>query len=105
MISYSAGGDLPKILQIVHTIRERIRVKGKLKSLTAQGRTQAYLVCSAPPALGLIMYFIDRQKMALLTDTFAGQVMMCLAIALEVVGIVVTIENYETRRLGETNEF
>ena len=85
------GGNLPATLQrIVRTVRERERVEGKLKALTAQGRTQAMLLCSAPPAIGVCMYLWDPSKMSLLTDTFQGQVLLCLAIVLEVIGIAVT---------------
>ena len=85
------GGNLPATLQkIVRTIRERDRVEGKLRALTAQGRTQAILLCSAPPAIGVCMFLWDPGKMSLLTDTFPGQALLCLAIVLEVVGIAVT---------------
>ena len=90
-IGTQLGGNLPAVLQrIVSTVRERQRVEGKLRSLTAQGRMQAILLCSAPPALGVGMYLWDPQKMALLTETIPGQVLLCLAIALEVIGIFAT---------------
>ncbi len=91
IISSRLGGRLPDMLkQIVKTIRERERVEGKLKALTAQGRAQAFLLCSAPPALGIGMYLYDKEKMALLTDFWVGQILLCIAITLEVVGIFVT---------------
>jgi Flp pilus assembly protein TadB len=91
IISSQLGGNLPAMLrQIVATIRERQRVEGKLKALTAQGRAQALLLCSAPPLLGIGMYLYDPSKMSLLTDYWVGQILLCLAILLEVVGIFVT---------------
>ena len=91
IIGTQLGGNIPDILKrIVSTIRDRQRVEGKLKSLTAQGRTQALLLCSAPPVIGILMYFWDPQKMALLTNTFNGQILLGLAIVLEVVGILAT---------------
>lgn len=91
IIGSQLGGNLPAVLgRIVSTVRERERVEGKLKSLTAQGRTQAALLCAAPPVLGVGMYLWDPQKMALLTDTFPGQILLCMAIGLEVIGIFAT---------------
>ena len=91
IISSRLGGRLPDMLkQIVKTIRERERVEGKLQALTAQGRAQAALLCAAPPALGIGMYLYDKQKMALLTDFWVGQILLCIAITLELVGIFVT---------------
>jgi len=92
IISSQLGGRLPVMLQkIIGTIRERQRVEGKLASLTAQGRAQAVLLCSAPPVLGFGMYFYDPAMMSLLTDQFIGQIFLVIAILLEVIGIVVTM--------------
>ncbi len=91
IIASRLGGRLPEMLsRIVSTIRERQRVEGKLKALTAQGRAQAFLLCSAPPVLGIGMYLYDPSKMRLMTDSLVGQVLLALAIILEVVGIFVT---------------
>ena len=85
------GGNLPEVLQrIAVTIRERERVEGKLRALTAQGRTQAFILCSAPPAIGVLMYLYEPNKMRLFFDSFTGQVLFCLAVILELVGIAVT---------------
>jgi len=91
IIGNQIGGNLPDILKkIVETIRERERVSGKLDALTAQGRTQSILLCSAPPAIGIMMYLWDPEKIALFTTTFAGQVLLSLAVALELIGIFAT---------------
>jgi tight adherence protein B len=91
IIATQLGGNLPETLtRIVRTIRERDRVEGKLKALTAQGRTQAIILCSAPPLIGVLMYFYDPEKMRLFTSTFIGQVLLVAAIILEVIGIMVT---------------
>jgi tight adherence protein B len=92
IISSQLGGNLPEMLRkIVSTIRERQRVEGKLKALTAQGRAQAFLLCSAPPVLGVGMYLYDPSKMGLLTNYWVGQILLCLAIVLEIVGIFATM--------------
>jgi tight adherence protein B len=93
IIGSQLGGKLPQILQkIIKTIRERERVEGRLKSLTAQGRSQAALLCAAPPVLGVGLFFYDPGKMSLMTDTVLGQILLGLAIALELIGIVVTLK-------------
>ncbi len=91
MIGHRLGGHIPQILErISDTIRERSRVEGRLAALTAQGRTQAVLLCSAPPLLFLLMGLWDQDKVALLTGTFGGQVILTLATILEICGIVAT---------------
>lgn len=93
MIGAKLGGRLPEILtKIVHTIRERERVEGRLKALTAQGRSQAFLLCAAPPLLAVGLYFYDPIKMGLMTGTTVGQLMLSAAAVLEVIGIAVTLK-------------
>lgn len=91
IVSSRLGGRLPEILkEIVATIRERERVEGKLKALTAQGRAQSAILMAAPPLMGIGLYLYDPSKMALLTDYWVGQILLTIAIVLEIVGIVVT---------------
>jgi tight adherence protein B len=91
IIATELGGNLPEILRrIVGTIRERQRVEGKLQSLTAQGRTQAALLMAAPPAFGFFMYLWDPTRTKLLVETGTGQILLSIAVVLEIVGILVT---------------
>ncbi len=91
IISSRLGGKLTAALQqIAKTIRERQRVEGRLKALTAQGRAQAMLLICAPPALGLGMYYCDTARFSLFFTSFIGQFLFAGAIILEVVGIYVT---------------
>lgn len=91
IVSSRLGGKLTVALQqIAKTIRERQRVEGRLKALTAQGRAQAILLISAPPALGCGMYFFDTVRFSLFFNSFIGQLLFAGAIILEIVGIYVT---------------
>ncbi len=55
-IQQQSGGNLAEILDtIAYTIRERVRIKGEIKTLTAQGRMSGYVVGFLPLGLmGLI---------------------------------------------------
>ncbi|HUR16086.1 MAG TPA: type II secretion system F family protein [Candidatus Limnocylindrales bacterium] len=58
-IQHSVGGNLAEILDtIAFTIRERVRIKGEIKTLTAQQRMSGYVVGFLPVALVLIMSVI-----------------------------------------------
>lgn len=91
IIGRKLGGPLPQILaRIAVTIRERERVQGKLKTLTAQGRSQGAILCSAPILFAVMMRIFAPEKMAMLTSNSVGQVLFGIAIILEVTGIAVT---------------
>jgi tight adherence protein B len=51
-IQHTVGGNLAEILDsIAYTIRERIRIKGEIRTLTAQQRLSGYVVGFLPMAL------------------------------------------------------
>ena len=64
-IQYQVGGNLAEILDsIAYTIRERIRIKGEIRSLTAQQRMSGYVVAFLPVALGGFLFLIAPDFLA-----------------------------------------
>jgi tight adherence protein B len=64
-IQYQVGGNLAEILDsIAYTIRERIRIKGEIRSLTAQQKYSGYLVAFLPIALGGFLFVVAPDFMA-----------------------------------------
>jgi tight adherence protein B len=56
-IQHQVGGNLAEILDsIAFTIRERIRIKGEIRTLTAQQRLSGYVVCGLPFFLALFIF-------------------------------------------------
>ena len=61
-IQREVGGNLAEILDIIsHTIRERVRIKGEIRTLTAQGRLTGWVVSLLPIGLALALYSINPQ--------------------------------------------
>ncbi len=59
-IQREVGGNLTEVLdRISHTIRERVRIKGEIRTLTAQGRISGWAIGFLPVALALILYRIN----------------------------------------------
>jgi tight adherence protein B len=56
-IQHQVGGNLAEILDsIAFTIRERVRIKGEIRALTAQQRMSGYVVGGLPIALAGMIY-------------------------------------------------
>jgi tight adherence protein B len=56
-IQHTVGGNLAEILDsIAYTIRERVRIKGEIRSLTAQQRLSGYVVGFLPIGLAGFIY-------------------------------------------------
>lgn len=63
-VQREVGGNLAEILDsISHTIRERVRIKGEISTLTAQGMMTGYVVSLLPIGLGLFLYLVNRPYM------------------------------------------
>ena len=76
-IQGKVGGNLAEILDTIgHTIRERIRIKGEIRALTAQQMISGYVLTFLPVALGLILYMINKSYMSLLFSDPCGWIMV-----------------------------
>jgi tight adherence protein B len=63
-IQYQVGGNLAEILDsIAYTIRERVRIQGEIRTLTAQQRISGYLVAFLPIGLAGILFLIAPKFM------------------------------------------
>lgn len=61
MIHRQTGGNFAELLHRLGTvIRERYRIRGSIKSLTAEGRLQAIILLALPPAMLGIMLAMNR---------------------------------------------
>jgi tight adherence protein B len=66
-VQREVGGNLAEILDTIsHTIRERVRLKGEIRVLTAQMSTSATLLSILPVGVILVLYLINRDYIMLL---------------------------------------
>jgi len=87
------GGNLAETFDtIVTTIRERIRVEDKIKTLTAQGFYQGVIVMSVPPLMGTIFYLTDPDFMRPLWETPIGWAILFGVVGLEVLGMFLILK-------------
>ncbi|WP_372806225.1 type II secretion system F family protein [Pontiella sp.] len=82
-ISRQTGGNLTEVFdRIAETIRERRRIEGKIKSLTAQGRIQGIIVSLIPIFLAAFLYFYDPGMMIGFFRSVAGIAIMVIILIL-----------------------
>ncbi len=86
-IQRQTGGDLAEILdRIGHVIRERFKILGQVKALTAEGRLSGIVLIALPIGLFLLMLFMKPDYIRLLWTEDAGIKMSVGAIVLMIVG-------------------
>lgn len=89
LIQKEVGGNLAEILDTIgKTIRERIRIKGELKTLTAQGKLSGMVIGGIPLFLGLALYFMNREYLMLLFTNPIGQFLFGMAVFNEIIGMI-----------------
>jgi tight adherence protein B len=86
-IHRTVGGNLAEILDnIAYTIRERIRIKGEISTLTAQARASGTLITILPIGLAVFMYFITPSYFVPMTQNFVGWAMIGAALFMIFIG-------------------
>jgi len=82
------GGNLSETFDVIaHTITERKKVQGKIKSLTAQGMSQGVLVCLMPWGMMLLFSMLDASYMAPFFTTALGWMMITTVFVLDAAGM------------------
>lgn len=75
------GGDLAEILDAVNeTIRDRNRIRRRIKALSAEGRISAIILSIIPLALTLVISIINPAYIGELVETGLGQVLIVFGV-------------------------
>jgi len=89
VIQRRVGGDLSEILgNIAHMIRERVRIRGEIQTLTAQAQMSAWLVGLLPIVLAVVMTMMQPDQMRILIDDPVGRILVLAGVGLQIVGFI-----------------
>ncbi len=90
LIHMQVGGNLAEILEtIADTVRERTKIMGEMRALTAEGRISGIILVALPIFLGLVLYGMQPDYMKImLTDPIGPQIIGAAA-ALQFVGVLI----------------
>ncbi len=67
LVQQQTGGNLSELLdRLADVVRQRFRVRGKIRALTAEGRMQSLVLLALPPTLLVIILLINRNYMQIL---------------------------------------
>jgi tight adherence protein B len=89
-IQRQTGGDLAEILdKIGHVIRERFRILGQVKALTAEGRLSGVVLIALPFVLFLVMLHIKPDYIQVLWTEPMGIRMSIFGLIMQIFGALV----------------
>ncbi len=87
--SRQSGGRLNETVERIATsVRELQRLERKVRSETAQARTSSLYMALAPLGILLMNYFIDPVHTRMLFTEVPGQIILCLAFAMNLLAYV-----------------
>ncbi|RMG32706.1 MAG: secretion protein [Planctomycetota bacterium] len=86
-IQRQTGGDLAEVLdKIGYIVRERFKILGHVKALTAEGRLSGVVLMALPIVLFFAMYHLNPDYVMFLFENETGRKMIAGALILQVLG-------------------
>jgi len=89
-IQHETGGNLTELLDgLARTLRERVKLRGKIRTLAAEGRASAWVLGSMPFLLAGLLTLVNPGYMSLLWTTSQGQTVILIGGGLMAFGFFV----------------
>jgi tight adherence protein B len=90
LIQRQVGGNLAEVLDnIANTIRERVRIIGEIKTLTAQGKMSGIVIGLLPVLLAVSMFLLNPAYIIPLFSNTIGLILVGLAFISQIIGFVI----------------
>ncbi len=84
------GGNLAELLdKLAFLIRERFKLRGRIKAISAHGRMTGMVLSMIPVAVGLIMFYVNPMYGHFFVEDETGQWMLGGAIGMQLLGYAV----------------
>lgn len=89
-VQYELGGNLAQTLEtITETIRDRVRIKREIRSLTGQQRATAYLLTIMPVATGAVLYMLNPSYIGRLFEPGLIRILPIGAAVMVIIGFII----------------
>jgi tight adherence protein B len=92
VVARETGGDLTKVFsRLVETIRDRLKLRELVATLTLQARLQSIIISLLGPAFFFIVRKIKPDHFDIMIQDEVGRLMLGLAIVLQIIGFILMI--------------
>ena len=90
LLQKRTGGNLAEVLEkLAFLIRERFKLRGRIRAISAHGRMTGTVLSLIPAAVGVIMFYVNPQYVLFFLHDTTGQWMMGASLALQFAGYCV----------------
>lgn len=93
LVLMESGGNLPERFDsLAQTIQDRKRLQLKVKAMTAEGETQAWILAGLPIVIGLILNAMNHEVFSLMYTTVLGWMILTVIFLMEAVGLFLMLK-------------
>jgi tight adherence protein B len=90
LLQKRTGGNLAEILdKLAYVIRERFKLRGKIRAISAHGRMTGTALTCIPIAVGLMMFYVNPDHINFFFTDEIGHYMISAAVLLQIIGYLV----------------
>jgi len=90
LLQRRTGGNLAEILDnLASLIRERFKLRGKIRAISAHGRMTGMALTAIPVVVALILFYVNPDYVRFFFTDETGQLMLGLAVVLQVIGYAI----------------
>jgi tight adherence protein B len=87
LLQKRTGGNLAEILdKLAYVIRERFKLRGRIRAVSAHGKMTATALSCIPIAVAVLMFYTNPDYVKFFFTDDVGQIMMGCAVALQLIG-------------------
>ena len=90
LLQKRTGGNLAEILdKLAYVIRERFKLRGRIRAVSAHGRMTATSLSCIPIAVAILMFYTNPDYVKFFFEDEVGNYMMATGIGLQVIGYLI----------------
>jgi tight adherence protein B len=87
LLQKRTGGNLAEILdKLAYVIRERFKLRGKIRAISAHGRMTGTALTLIPVGVAVLMFYVNPSYVGFFVEDETGNLMMGAAILLQLIG-------------------
>lgn len=87
LLQKRTGGNLAEILdKLAYIIRERFKLRGRIRAISAHGRMTGAALTSIPVAVAVLMFYVNPDYIKFFFTDETGNIMMGAAVGLQLIG-------------------
>lgn len=87
LLQKRTGGNLAEILdKLAYVIRERFKLRGRIRAISAHGRMTGMALTSIPIGVAVLLFYVNPDYVRFFFTDSTGQIMMGAAVLLQLIG-------------------